>query len=279
MRMTVNDTVVTLVTLQLVYHHVMQGDHAGQPWMVSFCSVCNGGGVFSPVVDGRVHTFREQGFYDAMILLYDDQSGSYWDHLLGVCVHGPLAGKRLERLSDLVHTLPGPTLLQDPQAVLGLTQLSEAQWQEAAEDDAWRREDYPEWSDCLTATLGTEDMRLPRLDIGLGVWAGRLRKFYPVKALYAAHSAVIDEFAGRRLLVYIDPTTNTATAVFTDATRVVWDRDILRFDNGDSIRDGVVLDKQDKVKTIERPLQLLSRWYAFAVKYSGCDIYDPPVGR
>lgn len=45
--MEVNGTLIAFLTLQLVYHHVMQGEYDGQPWMVSFCSVCNGGGIFA----------------------------------------------------------------------------------------------------------------------------------------------------------------------------------------------------------------------------------------
>ncbi|MCU0464839.1 MAG: DUF3179 domain-containing protein [Anaerolineae bacterium] len=265
---------LAFVTLQLVYHHVIQGQLSDEPWLVSFCSICNGGAAFSPVVDGRIHHFSERGFYDAMVLLHDQETGSYWDHLQGTCLYGPSEGKMLRRLSNLLHMTAKQTLTAYPDALLAYSELSAPQQAEAAEDDEWRQEAQPEWSALITRTLDDEDPRLPRLEMGLGVWTGSTSRYYPASALYAQNNALIDRFNGRGLLVYLDADSGTPGAFYTDATHAYWEREALYLNNGERVRDGALIGRDGKVRRdVERPLQLFSRWYAFAVKFRGCDIY------
>ena len=35
----------------------------------------------TPRVDGEVHTFTEQGLYDGLFIMWDEESGTYWNHL------------------------------------------------------------------------------------------------------------------------------------------------------------------------------------------------------
>jgi hypothetical protein len=274
----VGDHPIALPTLSLVYHHVVQDLLAGQPWMVSFCSVCNGGGAFSPVVDGRTLTFSERGFYDAMILLYDDQTGSYWDHLRGWCLHGTLRGQQLSRLSNLLHMTARQAVTAHPTIVLGETHLTPEQAAEGQEDDAWRREAQPEWSPRLTETLTFDDLRLPRLSVGLGIWTARgTSRYYPLTDLNAQDNAVLDTFDGRQVLVYVDRESGTPAAFYTTASRAHWERDALVLNTGELVRDGALFDRAGQlVAEAERPLQLFSRWFAFAAKYRGCSIYRAP---
>lgn len=274
--MEIDGTAIAFVTMQLVYHHVMQGVYDNQPWLVSFCSVCNGGAAFSPVVDGQVYTFQERGFYDAMILLNDQQTDSYWDHLRGICLYGSSEGKQLRRLSNLLHTTVRQVLTSHPTALLAMSELTPDQATEGLEDDLWRIEDEPEWSQRLLGTLRLpDDDRLPRLSIGLGVWQGKASRYYPISALYIDGGAVIDEFQGRRILVYVNPENSTPSAFFTEAKTLRWEREVLILDTGERVQDGVVLDKDGRVRgNVERPLQLFTRWYGFAVKFAGCEIYQ-----
>jgi len=274
--MTVGDQALAFVTLQLVYHHVVQGNLEGEAWLVSFCSICNSGAVFSPVVEDEVYRFSERGFYDAMVLLYDSETGSYWDHLKGQCVYGTLVGTQLKRLSNLLHMTAKQALSAYPTIQVALSSLSPEQAEEGKEDDDWRQEVQPEWSQRLQQTLGQEDTRLPRLDMGLGIWtegmAGTSR-YYPIRKLHEMENAVIDTFLGRLLVIYIDPETATPGAFFTDATSLKWIGDELRLSTGDAVRNATLFSKQGDLKKMERPLQLFSRWYGFAAKFPDCSIY------
>lgn len=51
------------------YHHQVRDTVAGKQVMVSYCTVCRTGRVFSPVIDGRSETFRLVGMdhFNAML--------------------------------------------------------------------------------------------------------------------------------------------------------------------------------------------------------------------
>ena len=49
----------------------------------------------TPSIDGTVHAFAEHGLYDGLFLMRDEESGTYWDHMTGDAVYGPLTGRRL----------------------------------------------------------------------------------------------------------------------------------------------------------------------------------------
>ena len=55
------------------------------------------------------------------------------------------------------------------------------------------------------STIVKEDTRLPTMDIGLGVWVGSEARYYPMEVVQAAGGAIVDDFDGRRLLVYVEP--------------------------------------------------------------------------
>jgi hypothetical protein len=264
---------VAFITPQLVYHHVAQGEVGGEPWLAAFCSICNGGVAFSPVIDDRPLHFSARGVYDAMILLADDETNSYWDHLTGQCVHGPLVGRQLKRLSNLLHSTVSKVLTTYPEAQVAVSILNPEQRAEAEDDDAWRKEAEPEWSPRLQSTLADEDARLPRLEMGLGLWTDTDRRYYPMTRINTADNAVLDYLGSRRVLVYVDPETLTPDAFYTDATAVTVRRDVIQLNNGDNVRDGGIFGKDGAARQVERPLQLFSRWYAFAVRFPGCEIY------
>ncbi|MEX2355925.1 MAG: DUF3179 domain-containing (seleno)protein, partial [Thermaerobacterales bacterium] len=62
--------------------------------------------VMVPLIDGRVHHFGPRGLYNGLILLGDDETGSYWDHITGECVYGPLKATQMEML-PVEHTTVG----------------------------------------------------------------------------------------------------------------------------------------------------------------------------
>jgi len=54
-------------------------------------------------------------------------------------------------------------------------------------------------------SLGQEDTRRPRMEIGLGIWTAGTRRYNPVDRIRERGEALIDELDGRSLL-YVDPT-------------------------------------------------------------------------
>ena len=82
------------------YHHQVRNVVAGKPVLVSFCTVCRTGRVFSPVVDGRVESFRLVGMDHFNAMFEDKTTGTWWRQANGEAIVGPLTGKRLDEIDS-----------------------------------------------------------------------------------------------------------------------------------------------------------------------------------
>lgn len=276
-----NDTIYVFQTRHFSLYNVMQNLLDPSPWMATFCAVCNAGMSFSPVLDGKTYDFYSAGFYDAMTLLADKQTRSYWDHITGECIEGELKGKRLERLSNMTHATASVVEAMFPDAKLVVSSLDAGR---ATMDDlaeGLRTQEKPEWLPFLTGSIDAtmEDTRLARLEMGLGVWVGKDAQFFPFRTIHMQDNIVFDEVGGQRVLVYVDPDTTTPAAIFTEAKTARWRGDVLVLDNGESIDNGRLM-KDGEVIPSKRPLQLFQRWYGFAITFPGCRIFKSkdPVG-
>jgi len=110
--------------IQLIgYHHQVRDVVAGQPVMITYCTVCRTGRVFSPVVNGSADTFRLVGMDHWNAMFEDARTGSWWRQATGEAVVGPLQGTLLEEVPSRQMTWaawsalhPGSGVLQpDPQ--------------------------------------------------------------------------------------------------------------------------------------------------------------------
>lgn len=105
------------------YHHQVRDVVAGRPVMVTYCTVCRTGRVFSPLVDGTADTFRLVGMDHWNAMFEDARTGSWWRQATGEAVTGPLKGKRLAEIPSRQMTWaawsalhPGSDVMQpDPQ--------------------------------------------------------------------------------------------------------------------------------------------------------------------
>lgn len=105
------------------YHHQVRDVIAGQPVMVTYCTVCRTGRVFSPLVDGTADTFRLVGMDHWNAMFEDRRTGSWWRQATGDAVVGPLKGKSLTEIPSRQMTWaawsalhPGSDVMQpDPQ--------------------------------------------------------------------------------------------------------------------------------------------------------------------
>jgi hypothetical protein len=108
------------------------------------------------------------------------------------------------------------------------------------------------------------------MDVGLGVRNQRIQRYYPMEPIVARGDYVIDQFDGRRLLVYFDPTGHALSALYTRATSAEWRDEDLVLDTGEFIRGGVLHDPQGNRLETERPMQLFTRWY-----FPTTEIHEP----
>jgi hypothetical protein len=270
-----DDFVLVFVTVEMVFHRVAQIELAGEPLMVSFCAICNAGMGFSPVVDGKTYHFTEHGLYNAMTILGDEETGSYWDHLTGKCLHGPMQGKELAHVASLRHSTAEQALAAHPNAQIALARLSSGIMREVVKWDVQRTAPEPAFPFDSFTSLSVEDARLPRLDMGMGIWEEQSARYYPITRLHGHNNAVIDTLNGRSVLLYIDPASDTPSAMYIDenVTHVTWIGDALRLNTGATIRDTALYDAHGIRQKVERPMQLFVRWYSFAFAFPGCEIY------
>lgn len=225
------------------------------------------------MVNGKTHHFAARGLYNGLVLLGDHESGSFWDHITGECVHGPLKGYRLE-VRPLLHMNVRQALAVHPEAQVAISRQSLKQRVMARITEQGRKSKRGFLPPGFKQTMGEEDTRLPRMEIGLGVWTDATHRFYPLETLRTHGSTLIDELDGQRLLIYIDPKSSTPTAIYTKATRCNWQDDTLHLDTGEIIRGGMLFDTKGATQKIIRPMQLFTRWYGFAFTFPGCEVYE-----
>jgi hypothetical protein len=87
------------------YHHQVRDTVAGQPVMISYCTVCRTGRVFSPVVDGRSENFRLVGMDHFNAMFEDATTHSWWRQANGEAIAGPDKGKLLPEIPSRQVTL------------------------------------------------------------------------------------------------------------------------------------------------------------------------------
>lgn len=268
---TVNQSVVCISLVNMIYFHVAQGIMDNSPWMVSFCVVCNAGMLFSPLIDGKILHFADGGFYNAMTLLTDTETRSVWNHITGHCLHGVHKGTQLTHLGAPLQKTVAQVISEYPNAIFIQSQLHDENAQMVQQENANRLNPDLTLSTRAMNTLRLEDERLPRFDMGLGIWTANSKKFYPYRKI-VRENAIIDTLEGRKILVYVSPVGVAPEAIYTTATTFEWLDDILKLDNGQTIQDGVLYDAEGQQIIAERPQQLFQRWYSFTLLFDNCEI-------
>lgn len=80
------------------YHHQVRDTVGGEPIMVTYCTVCRTGRVFSPSVDGKPENFRLVGMDHFNAMFEDSSTKSWWRQVNGEAITGPLKGKMLPEI-------------------------------------------------------------------------------------------------------------------------------------------------------------------------------------
>ena len=101
------------------YHHQVQDTIDGQPIMVTYCTVCRTGRVFSPMVNGKFQHFRLVGMDHFNAMFEDEDTKSWWRQATGVAVAGPLKDTSLNeipseqlRLDAWIRKFPNTLIMQ-----------------------------------------------------------------------------------------------------------------------------------------------------------------------
>lgn len=83
--------------IQLIgYHHQVTDTLGKTPVMVTYCTVCRSGRVYSPIVNGKLETFRLVGMDHFNAVFEDATTKSWWQQATGTAIAGPLKGYKLK---------------------------------------------------------------------------------------------------------------------------------------------------------------------------------------
>ena len=215
-----------------------------------------------------VHHFEFGGLYDGLSLLRDFETGTIWNHITGEAMFGPLAGERLATY-NLLHMTVAGALAAYPQLDVALSDRPIRKQEKSFIDQV------PVLAGVLRRTMAREDERRPQMELGLGIWRDDVQRYYPMKTVREQDGLVVDTFEDRQVVVYIDPRTRVLTGLFTRAQHAEWNGKRIRLSDGTTIRNGAVFDAAgDRIES-DRPLQLFTRWYGFALTFPETTIYAP----
>jgi hypothetical protein len=147
------------------------------------------------VVDQKVHHFSAGGLYNGLVLLIDDETLTYWDHITGEAVHGELKGATLDNW-PIEMTNVETALKHDPNlrvhvskpTLLGRLMVWAHRWFPTTLPPHFR------------GTMGEPDDRQPGMEIGLGVVTDGASWFYPKRII---GGGIDDEIDGRSLHIRI----------------------------------------------------------------------------
>lgn len=87
------------------YHHQVKDTFRGAPVIVTYCTVCRTGRVYTPTVRGKHEDFRLVGMDHFNAMFEDATTKSWWQQATGVAVAGPLKDQRLQELPSSQSTL------------------------------------------------------------------------------------------------------------------------------------------------------------------------------
>lgn len=227
---------------QMTYHHVAQGELAGQPFILAFCAICHSATSMLPVLeDGELYHFSCIGIYNGMALLQDEETGSYWDHISGECLHGQKKGEMMELIP--VEQFSAETALK--------------QWPDipiAFSRQPWHRRiilqplmnfcgDRGIFPPYFRFSMGKKDTRLPDMVSGLGVHTKKTKRFYTIQTIQEVGGVLHDRVDDKAVTITLGPDGHPQA----------------HFDESG-----------------EKPMQLYCRWYGFAFTFPGCELYGEP---
>ena len=203
-------------------------------------------------------------------MLADHQTMSYWDHITGECVHSERKGLRLPVAN--LHQTTAAALDTWPDARIA---ISGHPFNPNAGPSQLRSEGRFQLGGFFEGTMGADDTRRDRTDLGLGLWADNVTRYYPLSALRDVDGFILDALDSRPVLIVLDRSTGVPAAYFVEASSAHSHADHLHLDNGLTFADGIFHYASGDPVIPDRPMQLFSRWYGCSFTFPDCEIYEP----
>lgn len=147
----------------IAYHHKVQDSVGELPVLVTYCTMCRTGRVYSPVIDGIHQQFRLVGARHYNAIIEDESTGSWWYQATGEAAIGPRKGSVLKdipyeqlTLDTWIEKHPGTLVMQaDPAFADVYADLKEYEFtQRVTKDSAGKISDWGPHSWVVGIDLG-----------------------------------------------------------------------------------------------------------------------------
>jgi len=182
----------------LVYHEVVNDEIGGTPVAIVYCPLCDSVTAVDRRLDGVVREFGVSGLLvNANILLYDRSDDSLWSQVGLTAISGPNAGRSLPHLPWEITTAAAWRARHPDSTVMSF---------ETGYDRDYDRNPYPDSFDALPFPVASEDDRLQRRDLVVGIRLGGTTRAYPVATIRNAPDGIVrDSIEGQTIVLSAGP--------------------------------------------------------------------------
>lgn len=189
--------------------HVVNDTIQDEPIVVTYCVMCCAGNAFEARVEGHPRlTFTSGAAWRGAMLMRDEQTRSLWRQLDGLCVAGPLEGRRLVHLSSGRQALWSAWRAAHPRTrIMAADDEAEA----ARYELLTASEQTCHMPEFIRESLPPSDGRLPNETLVFGVDVGSAPRAWTLEHL-AERGTVDEALAGRPISVWYDASVPTAVA-------------------------------------------------------------------
>ena len=264
----------------IAWHHVVNDTLGGKSVVVTYCSVCNSGVAFDPMVEGKRRIFGVFGLYRGVMAMIDPSTETVWSHLAGEALLGPDKGKTLAAW-PVVNTTWGEWKSLHPDTTTPGWDTGYARFYRAKVISG---RDYlpPMFAPTLQ---GLRDDRLPSNALVLAVRVEGQPRVYPFAALAAAPDVVQETLGSTPLAAFFVPATKASAAfdrrldgkaldfVHAAAPGQFQDRGTGSF----WTVEGRCVSGALKGRQLTRLFSLQAEWYGWSAYFPQTTIYAPPA--
>ncbi len=191
----------------IAWHHIVNDTLGGKPVTVTYCSVCNSGVAYDPVLDGKRRLFNVFGLFRGVMAMIDPSTETVWSHLVGEGLLGPDKGRTLTAL-PVVNTTWGEWKRLHPETT---TPAWDARYRRYYSHKVISGQDYlpPMFAPTLS---GLRDDRLAPSALVLAVRVEGQARAYPYAALAGASDVVQETVGHTPLVAFYTPHPQTGAA-------------------------------------------------------------------
>ncbi len=214
---------------------------------------------------------KNVGLYDGLFVMQDEESKTLWNHITGEAMYGPHVGRTLGPVRNMLQMNVQEALELDPDMRIAISDRPYSGRYD--QPNGGFLSDDAKLQGFFVETLGQEDTRRPRMDMGLGIWTGDTQRYYPMEEIRARGGAFIDQIGGRNVLVFIERRSATPMALFVNARTATVDGNEVQLDSGRMVRAGVLYDADGERLERDMPQQIFTRWYGYVLTFPEAEVY------